>query len=304
MPKFSTLDWGLCNKKYCKNARNTTILFLSRKTADLMADIGTRESKTDKAGHRLKKSERRRQILLELKLWPHARISELADRFQVSTETVRRDFDALANDGLISQAHGGATAPAQGHYPSLDERATARIEERERIGRLAAELVQDGETVMIDSGSTTIQMARSLAYLGTNCTVITNSIPVAMTLGHGASEVLLCPGEYMPAESAVVGTETLEFLNRFHVDRCMIGASGLSVEGPSESVRGFAAVKRVMLRRGAKRHLLIDSQKFGFKGLAQVGTLEDLETIVVDRKPTGDLLSALDGANVEMLVAN
>ena len=82
-------------------------------------------------------------------------------------------------------------------------------------------------------------MARALAYLGTPCTVITNSIPVAMTLGHGAPQVLLCPGEYLAAEPAVVGTETLEFLARFNVDRCMIGSSGFSEEGPSESVRGF-----------------------------------------------------------------
>lgn len=261
------------------------------------------ESK-DKVAGRLKKSERRRQILLELKLRPHVRISELSRQFRVSTETVRRDFDALADDGLISRAHGGASAPAQGHYPSLDERANARIEERERIGQRAAELVGEGETVMIDSGSTTIQMARALAYLGTPCTVITNSIPVAMTLGHGVPQVLLCPGEYLAAESAVVGTETLEFLTRFNVDRCFIGASGLSVEGPSETVRGFAAVKRVMQQRATKTHLLIDSEKFGRKGLASVGTLGDLDSIIVDEKPSGALSGALVSANVRITVTN
>lgn len=268
-----------------------------------MADTSTQLKPGRKARNRFKKSERRKQILLELKLRPHVRISELAERFQVSTETVRRDFDALSDEGLIARAHGGASAPAQGHYPSLDERANARIEQRARIGQLAAGLVRAGDTVMIDSGSTTIQMARALAYLGTRCTVITNSIPVAMTLGHGAPEVLLCPGEYLPAESAVVGAETLEFLSRFNVDRCMIGASGLSAEGPCETVRGFAAVKRMMLRRAAHRHLLIDAQKFGRKGLAQAGSFDDLETIVVDERPTGALLNALRDKHVEILVA-
>ena len=261
----------------------------------------TQTKEKDKA--RFKKKERRRHILLELKLRPHVRISELARRFNVSTETVRRDLDALADEGLIARAHGGASAPAQGQHPSLDERANARINERERIGRRAAELVGEGETVMIDSGSTTIQMARSLAYLGTPCTVITNSIPVAMTLGGGASEVLLCPGEFLAAESAVVGTETLEFLSRFNIDRCMIGSSGISEEGPSESVRGFAAVKRMMLQRAARRHLLIDSEKFGQRGLAHVGGLADLTSVVVDARPQGALLSAMEGASVEMLVA-
>jgi DeoR/GlpR family transcriptional regulator of sugar metabolism len=269
-----------------------------------MSKAKTLKTDTEKRRDRLKKSDRRRQILLELKLRPHVRISELARRFSVSTETLRRDFDALADDGLIARDHGGASAPTQGHYPSLDERTNARIEERKRIGLVAAGLIQDGETVMIDSGSTTIQMARALAYRGTQCTVITNSIPVAMTIGHGATEVLLCPGEYLAAESAVIGTETLEFLARFNVDRCMIGASGLSSEGPSETIRGFAAVKRMMLHRAAKRHLLIDSHKFGYKGLAQVGEIADLDSVVVDARPRGDLLAALEGANVEIIIAD
>ena len=269
-----------------------------------MSKTREHKSKPKSSQARLKKSDRRQQILLQLKLHPHVRISELSEQFHVSTETVRRDLDALADDGLISRAHGGASAPAHGHYPSLDERANARIEARERIGQRAAKLVREGETVMIDSGSTTIQMARALAYLGTYCTVITNSIPVAMTLGHGASQVLLCPGEYLPAESAVIGTETLEFLARFNVDRCMIGSSGFSAEGPSETVRGFAAVKRMMLHRAASRHLLIDSQKYGQKGLAHVGDMSNIQSIVVDARPKGALLSALAAAGVEILTTD
>ncbi len=261
----------------------------------------TRDKKTEKGQDRVKKSDRRREILLELKLRPHVRISELAQRFNVSTETVRRDFDALSGDGLISRAHGGASAPAQGHYPSLDERTSARLEQRERIGMRAATLIQEGETVMIDSGSTTIEMARALAYLGTDCTVITNSIPVAMTLGHGTVQILLCSGEYLATESATIGTETLEFLSRFNVDRCMIGASGFSAEGPSETVPGFAAVKRLMLTRAAKRHLLIDSEKFGRRGLAQVGDIGGLDSIITDTIPAGDLLNAIKSAEVEIL---
>ncbi|WP_102108297.1 DeoR/GlpR family DNA-binding transcription regulator [Oceaniglobus roseus] len=264
-----------------------------------MADVDTGRKET---GAKLRKSERRRQILLELKLRPHVRISELAQRFDVSTETVRRDLDSLAQNGLISRAHGGASAPVQGHYPGLSERSNARGAERERIGKRAAELVREGETVMIDSGSTTIEAARALAWLGTPCTVITNSIPVAMTIGHGTPQVLLCPGEYLPPESALIGTETLEFLARFSVDRCLIGASGFSAEGPSETVRGFAAVKRVMIARARERHLLIDSDKFDRKGFSRVGDMEELTSIVTDRKPRGELLSAIEGAGVDILV--
>lgn len=253
---------------------------------------------------KLKKSERRSQILLELKLRPHVRIAALADRFGVSAETLRRDLDALSDDGLIDRAHGGASAPTHGHYPNLNERTIARISEREGIAHLAAADIQDGETVMIDSGSTTIELSKAIAFRGTVCTVITNSLPVAMTLGHGAASVILCPGEYQVSENAVVGTETLEFLRNYRVDRCMIGATGLSEEGLSETVHGFAAVKREMLRCSNQRQLLIDSQKFGTKGLARVGTMADLNTVFTDARPKGALLGALETVGIKIRVAD
>lgn len=269
-----------------------------------MADVTKLKKEPKKATGKLKKSERRRQILLELKLRPHVRISSLAERFHVSSETLRRDLNALAKDRLIDRAHGGASAPSRGHYPSLNERRSARVEERVRIATRAAATVEDGEAVMIDSGSTTIELAKALAFRGVACTVITNSLPVAMTLGHGAANVMLCPGEYQPAESAVIGTETLEFLRSYRVDRCMIGASGLSEEGISETVRGFAAVKREMLRRATSRHLLIDSEKFGISGLARVGSLEDLTDVFTDTRPKATLLAALEAASVDICVAD
>jgi DeoR/GlpR family transcriptional regulator of sugar metabolism len=252
---------------------------------------------------KLKKSERRRQILLELKLHPHVRISALAARFNVSPETLRRDMDALAKDHLIDRAHGGASAPSQGHYPSLAERKSERVLERKRIAKRAAATVRDGETIMIDSGSTTIELAKALAFRDISCTVITNSLPVAMTLGHGSGHVILCPGEYQPAESAVIGTETLEFLRGYRVDRCMIGASGLSAEGVFEAVHGFAAVKREMLRRSNLRQLLIDSDKFGVEGLVRAGALANLTTLFTDTRPQASLLAALDAMRVDIQVA-
>lgn len=269
-----------------------------------MAKAKTRSKNVKKDRDRLRKSDRRQRILLELKLRPHVRISDLARSFDVSTETVRRDFDALAEDGLIARAHGGASVPVQGQYSSLDERNAARIAERERIGSAAANLVCEGDTVMIDSGSTTTQLARSLAIHGTRCTVITNSIPVAMTLGDVVSDVILCPGAYLAAESAVVGNETLEFLERFNVDRCMIGASGLTSEGPSEAIRDIAAVKRVMLRRSVKRHLLLDAQKFNQKRLFRFGELSDIDSVILDAAPVGELYSALKTAEVDLVIAD
>ena len=261
------------------------------------------EDNLDPPRPRLRKSERRQQILLELRLHPHVRIAEMAERFGVSTETVRRDLDRLSKDGMIDRAHGGAFAASR-HYPDFNERSRARLEEREAIGRTAAALVEPGETLMIDSGATTVQMARFLAYNNTPCTVITNSLTVAMTLGpNEAAEVILCPGDYLPSEAAVVGTDTVEYIDRLRVDRCLIGASALTEAGVSETVRGFAAVKRAMLRRASIVHLLVDSDKFGRTGLSEVARLDELTSAVVDRAPAAGLGRAMEKAGVEILIA-
>ena len=253
---------------------------------------------------RMRKPERRKQILLELRLRQHLRISELADRLRVSTETVRRDLDALAEEGLIDRAHGGASQPIAGPYPSLDERQKKGLAERERIGRMAAGIVRPGETLMIDSGTTTMQMARFLAFQGTACRVITNSLPIAMTLGNSeAAKVLMCPGDYLPRESAVIGDETLSFLGSYRVDRAFIGATALARSGVLESVPGFAAVKSAMLAQAGKSHLLIHSEKFGGSGFRRAAAMEELSSVITDREPTGDLRQALNAANVDVAIA-
>ena len=254
---------------------------------------------------RLRKRDRREQILLELKLRPHLRITELAERFAVSTETVRRDFEALSEKGLIERAHGGASRRHPGQYPTLNERERVQFEERERIGRRAAASVTPGETLMIDSGSTTQQMARFLALAGTPCRVITNSLSIAMLLGESkAAEVVLAPGDYLPTEAAVIGEETLEFLSRHHVDRAVIGASAVSVDGVFETVPGFAAVKRVMLAQATQGVLLILGKKFGARGFRQAARLEALGAIIVDQMPPDDLAHALEKNRVKILLAN
>lgn len=217
---------------------------------------------------------------------------------------MRRDLHALAEKGLIDRAHGGALPAAPGGYPSLDERQNEGLAERERIGRLAASLVQPGETLMIDSGSTTMQLARSLALQGTACEVITNSLPIAMTLGGSeAVRVLMCPGQYLPRESAVIGDETLSFLRCYRVDRAFIGATALAAAGVMETVTGFAAVKGAMLGQAARAHLVIHSRKLGATGFRKAANLDELASIIVDRPPPDELAQALAAAGVEVSVA-
>ncbi|RDC72569.1 DeoR/GlpR transcriptional regulator [Rhodovulum sp. 12E13] len=260
----------------------------------------------DEALHpRLRKDGRRAQIVLELRLRPHVRVGELARRFGVQAETGRRDVEALSAQGVVSRAHGGATTPAHGRRPGLDERSAAPVAERERIGRRAGELVRPGETVMVDSGSTTLQFARFLACRGTPCTVMTNSLPIAMMPGHADVDVdvILFPGDYLPDKAATVGTEAVDFLERHRTDRCMTGASGLSAHGPVEAMRGLVAIKRAMIRRCGAAHLLVDSEKVDRPGPARVAPPSEPGKAAVNARPVAARRAALDRAVVGILPA-
>lgn len=243
---------------------------------------------------RLRKTERREQILLELRLKPHVRIAELAEQFGVSSETVRKDVEALSQAGQLQRAYGGASPSYPGARRDLDERRRERIEERERLARHAASLVRDGDTLMIDAGATTIQFARFVAYAGARVTAITNCLQVAMTLGQSReASVMMAPGRYMPEEAALVGAETIEFLERYRVDQCFLGASGISEAGVTESVEGFDAIKRVMLRQSRWRNFLIDAGKFGQTHFAWAAGFDDFDLLVTDRAPDGALARRL-----------
>jgi DeoR/GlpR family transcriptional regulator of sugar metabolism len=245
---------------------------------------------------RLKKAERRQQILLELRLKPHVRVSELAGLFGVTTETIRRDMEELSGEGLLQRAHGGASAAAPGVHREMDQRRLERVAERERLGRFAANLVSDGATLMVDAGTTTMEFARALAFGETRVTAITNSLQVAMVLGQSpAASVRLVPGTYMRAEAATIGTEACEYLAGYNVDACFLGAAGLAEGGVTEAVDGFGAIKRTMMRQSAARHFLIDSSKFGRTYLTRVARCSEIGTLVTDAAPDGVLAGALGG---------
>ena len=144
--------------------------------------------------------------MAELRANPTVRVAALARAFGVSTETVRRDLDALSEGGLVSRTYGGAALPAIGVEPSLAQRQRELTAERERIARHAVGLVAARDVLMIDCGSTTWQFARRLATLPMPLTVITNSLGVASTLAaNPAIRVVIRPGDYAAGEGGTFG---------------------------------------------------------------------------------------------------
>jgi DeoR/GlpR family transcriptional regulator of sugar metabolism len=252
----------------------------------------------------LGKLPRRERIMAELRANPAVRVATLARAFGVSTETVRRDLDALSDSGLVSRTYGGAALPAIGIEPSLLERQRELIGERERIARRAFELLVPREVIMVDCGSTTWHFARRLAIEPLPLTVVTNSLGIAGTLAaNPAIRVVVCPGDYAAGEGGTFGPETLAFLRRFRADKAVIGAGGLTADGPTEVLSDAAWVKRVMLERARRGILLVDHSKFDQARYEIICPLAELDDLVSDDPPPRALAEAIAQANVALHLA-
>jgi DeoR/GlpR family transcriptional regulator of sugar metabolism len=253
------------------------------------------------------KAQRHRRILAALTTDPTVRISALAAQFGVSAETVRRDIEELSAKGAVRRTYGGASVTHAGLQPELSSRERMAVAERARIGAAAAAMVEEGAVVMLDAGSTTTHFARALAGRGIAATVLTNNLTAAAELAAGggaALRVLLCPGEVSAAERGVYGSETEAFLRRFHADLAVIGASGLTEEGPCEVVSRAAWVKRAMLARAPRRMLLADSGKFGRGLLECVCPLAELTDLVTEAPAPPPLAAALGRAGLQVTLAS
>jgi len=250
------------------------------------------------------RDQRHRRILAALATDPTVRISTLAAEFGVSAETVRRDIEALSRQGAVRRTYGGASVIHAGVQPAVGQRERMAVAERARIGAAATALVAPGAVLMVDAGSTTAHFARALATRDPRGTVLTNSLAVAEALGAAPGmRALLCPGEFYPAERAVYGPEATSFLDRFNADIALIGASGLTAEGPSDVESRASWVKRAMLERATRRVLLVDAGKFGKAHLERICGLGALTDLVSDTPPPPDLAAALDRAGVRVTVA-
>lgn len=251
-----------------------------------------------------RKEERQARILEALRHTPHLRIALLAERFKVTTETIRRDLDALSGRGLVNRAHGGVVAQPMGIQPSIFERDQSTVRERSRIAMQAAALVSAGQVLMIDAGSTTTQLAWQLARDAEALTVITNSYPVASALTPSQCRTIVCPGEFNGHEGGVFGQDTTEFLERFHANIAFIGASGLAAGGVMDVNRQAAWVKRTMIERCEHVYLLVDHTKFDLHVLEVVAPLDALTGVITDRAPPEPLAHALDEAGVALYITD
>lgn len=239
------------------------------------------------------KRVRQARILAELAGSPSLRIADLARLHQVSAETIRRDLDELTRQGLLNRTYGGAVkaAPAE---PSLSERNLMFIAERERIAARALRELDGARTLFIGSGSTTLYLARRLAIEGRDMTVLTHSLGVASVLGQSRSvRTLVLPGDYLASEGATVGPHCLDFINGFNVDCAVLGASGLSVDGPTEALLDCSVVYKAMIARATRTLVLADHSKYGQVFPGQYASWATIDGLISDAPPPAELLACI-----------
>jgi DeoR family transcriptional regulator, fructose operon transcriptional repressor len=244
------------------------------------------------------------QLVTETGRWS---VNDLATRFEVTTETVRRDLSSLERLGVLRRVHGGAIAGDRlaAIDTALSDRDAAHAEEKERIAQAAlSHLPKDEGVLLVDAGTTT---SRFVAVLPSDLhlVAVTHAVPIASRLAaHPRVELHLLPGRVRLATQAAVGSETVAALDELRADVAVVGTNGITLDhGLSTPDHEEAAVKRALVRNARRVVLLADSSKFGVQSPVRFATLDQIDVVVTDAGLADEHRDALKRADVEVTIA-
>ncbi len=229
----------------------------------------------------------------------------MAAALGVSVATVRRDLDVLATQGLVSRTHGGAVLleHSTAYERLYSEKSSLFQDEKRRIGQAAARMVADGETVILDTGSTTFQVARHLVH-HKHLTIITNDLLIAALVEFDpTTQVVVTGGTRRSGFGALVGDIAEDLLRNVRVNKVFLSADAVHLEhGVSNATFAEAATKRAMIEAGREVILVVDHSKFGGVALAKVTGLERIHHIITDSGLSPEVLQALERLSIPVTV--
>jgi DeoR family transcriptional regulator of aga operon len=246
--------------------------------------------------------ERRRAILEILNREGRVLVLDLAKRFETSQVTIRKDLEELHAHGVIHRTHGGALPAREGALedPTLREKEKLHRKEKLRIAEAAARLVQEGQVVILDSGTTTTAIARALRHFQ-NLTIVTNAVNIAAELSGTAVEVILTGGTLRKNSFSLVGPIAEETLHRLNADLLFLGVDGFDVHyGLSTPNLLEAKVNRVMVEVAKRTVAACDSSKFGRRSLSLIAPPQALHEVITDRGAPKSDVKALKKAGIEV----
>jgi DeoR family transcriptional regulator, aga operon transcriptional repressor len=256
---------------------------------------------------RMLAEERRRKILEFLEKEHRVTVGELVKRLGVSAVTTREDLDVLSDRGALVRSHGGAVRrldPVQ-DYP-LKFKETIHHAEKVRIGHMAARMVRPNQTIILDSGTTTVEIARHLRAMKVSpLTVITNGLNIALELADTAQITLIMIGGILrPISYSFVGPQAARMLQELHADHFFLAVDGFDPEvGPSTPDILEAQLNAVMIQVAREVTVVADASKLGRRSLSLIGGVEQVHRIVTDARIQPELVARLRGRGVEVLIA-
>lgn len=248
--------------------------------------------------------EERRQRLLELvRARRFASLPELAEELQVSESTVRRDLEWLEEQGTARRIHGGVLYTGQSpQLAHFEARQPAQWPQKRAIARRAAQLVQPGETILLDGGTTTYEVARLL--VGRPLHVLTNSLPVANLFAPDPnSDLIFIGGNICPRSGVAQGPYADKMLRSIRVRKTIMSVAAINEEGCFNNNLLLVATEQAMIRAADQVIVVADSSKFGHRSLGYVCSLEEVDILVVDSGLSDWWKERLDAAGVQVLIA-
>jgi DeoR family fructose operon transcriptional repressor len=261
--------------------------------------------KTDAPGETILFSEQRREKILEIvRAEQFVRVSHLERVLDASPASIRRDLRVLEEAGLLKRTHGGASSnQAAGFELSLVQKEDRFKDEKAAIAKIAVGLIADGETVMLDAGSTTFQIARELKHRR-NIKVVTNAVNIASELSSSEVEVTVIGGTLRRNTMALVGPLAGSALTGLHVDKLFLATNGLDLkQGLSSPNLIEAQTKKAMLDSAREVILVTDHSKFGRIAFTQVCGLDRVNSVITDAGAPPDFVHALEKLHINVLIA-
>ncbi|WP_083347465.1 DeoR/GlpR family DNA-binding transcription regulator [Rhizobium sp. LCM 4573] len=248
---------------------------------------------------------RRRRILEWLQEEGSARVRELASAFRVSEATIRQDLERLENDGFITREHGGAylnTAPPQAGSMTLHHQEN--MDKKRRIGALAASLVKDGETLILDAGTTTTEIATRLTNRR-DLTVITNALNIAIILGSVPTMAVHMPGgQFKSPTLSLSGDKSVEYFRNIFAGKLFLATAGVALDA-GLTYPSFAdlQLKEAMIKAAAHVYLVADSTKINRSSFTRLGSLDVINSFITDDGIADRDAKEFEKRGIEILIA-
>jgi len=248
--------------------------------------------------------ERRSAIVSLLHENGKVEVKDLSRRFSTSEVTIRTDLKELHQRGLVYKSHGGAVLPLTANGgASLQEKFSLQSDEKSRIGAAAAELVKDGETIILDSGTTTHEIAKRIKDR-TGLTVITNGVNIAAELaGFRGIQIILLGGILRHSALSVVGHFAEEMLAQLTADKLFIAADGCSLEfGISTPKFEESRINQAMVAIASEKYLVADSSKFGKNSLSRIVSLWEMNGVITNKDLSEEYQAEIKAHGLQLIL--